>query len=73
MAEDGWASRYLFCVQFSVIDEKWRAFGSRRPDCPLWLSHRGGELSLDYSPDYVMRDRVRRTIEIGHASRVGPA
>jgi adenosine deaminase len=70
-AEDAWISRSRFEQQFRTLDEEWQAFRGRRPDSQLRLNPHGGALTLEYSPDYDLRGRVRRTVEGGHASRLG--
>jgi adenosine deaminase len=63
--EDDFASRRDFDRQMEIIDFLWNRLGHPR------LTLHAGELTLDNSPVEVMRSRIRRTIERGHASRIG--
>jgi adenosine deaminase len=63
--EDDLASRRDFDRQMEIIDFLWNRLGHPR------LTLHAGELTLDNSPVEVMRSRIRRTIERGHARRIG--
>lgn len=68
--EDAWFSRRYFDLQMRVLDEE---YGHLLPESRklVKLNLHGGELTLEYSPLEAMRNRIRRTIELGHASRIG--
>jgi adenosine deaminase len=63
--EDHPLSRQNFDSQMRMIDFLWRNLG--RPNLTL----HGGELTPAISPPESMRDRIRKTIELGHARRIG--
>ncbi|MTV49951.1 hypothetical protein GJ688_13305 [Heliobacillus mobilis] len=63
--EDYYVSRKDFESQMRIIDFLWRKFG--KPHVTL----HAGELTLEYSPVEVMRSRIRKSIEVGHAERIG--
>ncbi|AIE86616.1 adenosine deaminase family protein [Fimbriimonas ginsengisoli] len=63
--EDHPLSRQNFESQMRMIDFLWRNLG--KPNLTL----HGGELTTAISPPDAMRDRIRKTIEIGHAKRIG--
>ncbi len=63
--EDDLNSRRNFEMQMKMTDFLWN-----RMDKPNMTLH-AGELTLEYSPVEVMRSRIRKTIEIGHANRIG--
>lgn len=63
--EDDVMSRQNFDMQMRIVDFLWRRLGK-----PKMALH-AGELTLDVSPVEVMRSRIRKSIEIGHAQRIG--
>lgn len=63
--EDSVPARRHFDRQMEIIDFLWQRLG--RPALTL----HAGELTLDIAPLEVMRSRIRRTIEKGHARRIG--
>ncbi|MCE5314707.1 MAG: hypothetical protein ABFD49_03010 [Armatimonadota bacterium] len=63
--EDDTMARTNFDTQMRIIDFLWNRMG--KPDLTL----HAGELTLAISPVEVMRSRIRKTIEIGHARRIG--
>lgn len=63
--EDHPNARNNFDMQMKMLDWLWRRFG--KPNITL----HAGELTLQYSPVEVMRDRIRKSIEVGHAKRIG--
>ena len=63
--EDDVMSRQNFDAQMRMIDFLWQRLG--RPKMAL----HGGELTLECSPVEDMRSRIRKTIELGHARRIG--
>ena len=63
--EDAPASRLQFDTQMKILDYLWREM-----DEPNLALH-SGELSLSESPVEPMWDRIRRTIDEGHARRIG--
>ncbi len=63
--EDHPNARNNFDMQMKMLDWLWRRFG--KPNITL----HAGELTLKYSPVEVMKDRIRKSIEIGHAKRIG--
>jgi len=63
--EDHPLSRTNFESQMHMIDFLWRRLG--KPNLTL----HAGELTPAISPPEAMRDRIRKTIEIGHARRIG--
>ena len=63
--EDAPSARRQFDAQMRILDFLWRRMG----EPPLALH--AGELSLRESPLEPMWDRVRRTIDEGHARRIG--
>ena len=63
--EDHPASRRQFDDQMKILDFLWRRF-----DKPLITLH-AGELTLRYAPVASMWDRIRRSIDEGHARRIG--
>jgi hypothetical protein len=63
--EDEGTARRDFDAQMRIIDFLWRRLG--HPDLTL----HAGELTLAISPVEDMRCRIRRTIEVGHARRIG--
>lgn len=63
--EDFVTSRLNFERQMEMIDFLWRRHGN-----PPMTLH-AGELTLDISPFETMRNRIRQTIEKGHARRIG--
>ncbi len=63
--EDDYYARQNFEVQMRMIDFLWQRLG--RPNLTL----HAGELTLECSPVEVMRSRIRKTIELGHARRIG--
>ncbi|MEZ0324926.1 MAG: adenosine deaminase [Fimbriimonas sp.] len=63
--EDHPLSRTQFESQMRMIDFLWKSLG--KPNLTL----HGGELTSAISPPEVMRDRIRKTIDIGHAKRIG--
>ncbi|MCW5943505.1 MAG: hypothetical protein KIS66_14830 [Fimbriimonadaceae bacterium] len=63
--EDFVTARQNFDFQMRAIDFLWRRMG--RPNLTL----HAGELTLEISPYETMRDRIRKTIELGHAKRIG--
>lgn len=69
-AEDAWVSRTQFDLQMKIIDEEWKKLQGDYPGRPKMNLH-GGELTLEYAPYETMRNRISRTIELGHAARIG--
>lgn len=63
--EDHPNSRRNFNEQMRILDFLWNRLG--RPKVTL----HAGELTLKYSPVEPMRDRIRKSIVLGHASRIG--
>jgi adenosine deaminase len=63
--EDLPSARRQFDAQMRILDFLWHRLGQ-----PAMTLH-GGELSLRESPVEPMWDRVRRTIDEGHARRIG--
>jgi adenosine deaminase len=63
--EDHPLSRTNFESQMRMIDFLWNNLG--KP----YLTLHGGELTTNISPPETMRDRIRKTIEVGHAKRIG--
>jgi hypothetical protein len=63
--EDHPKSRMYFDGEMRMIDFLWRNLG--RPNLTL----HAGELTPAISPVEPMRERIRKTIEIGHARRIG--
>ncbi|RYG24411.1 adenosine deaminase [bacterium] len=63
--EDHPIARTHFETQMRMIDFLWRNLG--KPNLTL----HGGELTPSISPPEAMSDRIRKTIEIGHARRIG--
>ncbi len=63
--EDDVMARRNFDTQMKIIDFLWPRFG--KPDLTL----HAGELTLEYSPVEPMRSRIRKSIELGHARRIG--
>ena len=63
--EDRPASRRQFDDQMKILDFLWRRF-----DEPAITLH-AGELTLRYAPVASMWDRIRRSIDEGHARRIG--
>ena len=63
--EDAARARMEFDDQMRVLDFLWREM-----DQPNMTLH-GGELTMRESPLEPMLDRIRKTIDIGHASRIG--
>ena len=63
--EDHPASRRQFDDQMKILDFLWRRF-----DEPAITLH-AGELTLRYAPVASMWDRIRRSIDEGHARRIG--
>jgi adenosine deaminase len=63
--EDHPLSRTNFDAQMRMIDFLWKNLG--KPNLTL----HGGELTSAISPPETMRDRIRKTIEVGHARRIG--
>ncbi len=63
--EDDPAARRNFDSQMRVIDFLWNRLG--KPNLTL----HAGELTLEYSPVEPMRSRIRKSIELGHARRIG--
>jgi hypothetical protein len=63
--EDHPNARTNFDRQMEMIDFVWNEFG--RPNITL----HAGELTLPISPLESMKDRIRKTIEKGHARRIG--
>lgn len=63
--EDHPNSRHNFDTQMKILDFLWRRLG--RPNVTL----HAGELTLKYSPVEPMRDRIRKSIQVGHARRIG--
>lgn len=66
LAPEDWpASRLQFEIQMAILDFLWQKTG--QPNITL----HAGELVLRDSPVEPMRNRIRMTIEKGHASRIG--
>ena len=63
--EDAARARMEFDDQMRVLDFLWREM--ERPNMTL----HSGELTLRESPLEPMLDRIRRTIDLGHATRIG--
>ena len=63
--EDHPASRRQFDDQMTILDFLWNRF-----DRPAITLH-AGELTLRYAPVASMWDRIRRSIDDGHARRIG--
>jgi adenosine deaminase len=63
--EDHPNARRNFPTQMKILDYLWRHLG--RPNVTL----HAGELTLKFSPVEVMRNRIRQSIDLGHARRIG--
>lgn len=63
--EDHPNARTNFDAQMRMLDFLWKNLG--RPNMTL----HAGELTPAISPPEPMRDRIRKTIELGHARRIG--
>jgi len=63
--EDDYYARQNFDTQMRMIDFLWQRMG--KPNITL----HAGELTLEYSPVEVMNSRIRESIEMGHAKRIG--
>ncbi|HAM35036.1 MAG TPA: adenosine deaminase [Elusimicrobia bacterium] len=63
--EDDPISRRNFESQMRMVDFLWSRLG--RPNLTL----HAGELTLELSPLSAMRSRIRKTVELGHARRIG--
>ena len=63
--EDHPFARTHFDTQMRLIDFLWKSFG--HPNITL----HAGELTLDISPLEAMQSRIRRSVEAGHARRIG--
>jgi adenosine deaminase len=63
--EDHPFARTHFDTQMRLLDVLWRHFG--QPNITL----HAGELTLAVSPPEPMRERIRRSIQVGHARRIG--
>jgi adenosine deaminase len=63
--EDHPISRNNFGTQMRILDFLWKRLG--QPNVTL----HAGELTLKYSPVEPMFDRIRKSIEVGHARRIG--
>lgn len=63
--EDHPVARTHFETQMRILDFLWRNLG--KPNLTL----HAGELTPSISPPEAMTDRIRKTIEIGHARRIG--
>ena len=63
--EDAPASRRQFEAQMQILDFLWREIG------PVNMTLHAGELVLRDSPVEPMQDRIRATIDLGHARRIG--
>lgn len=63
--EDHPFARTHFETQMRLIDFLWNAFG--KPNITL----HAGELTLAISPPEAMQSRIRHSIEVGHAKRIG--
>lgn len=63
--EDHPIARTHFDAQMKLIDFLWKQFG--KPNITL----HAGELTLDISPVEPMRERIRKSVEVGHAKRIG--
>ncbi len=63
--EDHPASRRQFDAQMKILDFLWHRF-----EKPAITLH-AGELTLRYAPVASMWDRIRRSIDEGHARRIG--
>ncbi|MDR3692350.1 MAG: hypothetical protein P4L46_23405 [Fimbriimonas sp.] len=63
--EDHPLSRQNFARQMKIVDFLWQRLG--RPNLTL----HAGELTPSISPPETMKDRIRKTIEVGHARRIG--
>ena len=63
--EDHPLSRMNFDGQMRMIDFLWHRLG--KPN----MSLHAGELTPSISPVETMRDRIRKTIDLGHAKRIG--
>jgi len=63
--EDHPLSRANFDSQMRMIDFLWNRLG--KPNLTL----HAGELTPSISPVETMRDRIRKTIDVGHARRIG--
>ena len=63
--EDNTMARQNFDAQMKIIDFLWHRLGEPN------LSLHAGELSLANSPVEVMNSRIRKSVELGHARRIG--
>ena len=63
--EDAPNARRNFDRQMEILDFLWRQFG--HPNVTL----HAGELTLPISPVETMRDRIWKSIQLGHARRIG--
>lgn len=75
--EDDWASQTNFAEHMKVLDEAVRQARARHeadpgrvPPPPKMMLH-AGELTTDIATYESMTDRISRTIEEGHADRIG--
>lgn len=68
--EDAWFSRNYFELQMKIIDEEWRKLSPAQRKV-VRLNLHAGELTLEYSPYEIMRNRISETIRLGHATRIG--
>lgn len=63
--EDHPISRTNFDTQMRILDFLWKRLG--QPNVTL----HAGELTLNYSPVEPMFDRIRKSMDLGHARRIG--
>ncbi len=75
--EDDWASQSNFAGHMRILDAAMRQARARHaadpagvPPPPKMMLH-GGELTIDIATYESMTDRISRTIEEGHADRIG--
>ncbi len=75
--EDDHISQRDFPAQMAALDEAWRRLDrnhtqapAKNPPPPRFAIH-GGELTMEYAAYDSMLDRISKTIELGHASRIG--
>ncbi|UQZ88746.1 hypothetical protein C4J81_05820 [Deltaproteobacteria bacterium Smac51] len=75
--EDAHISQRDFLAQMAVLDNAWKDYDARSlknpnqyPTPPVFTLH-AGELTLEYAAYRSMLDRISKSIELGHASRIG--
>ena len=75
--EDDWTSQRNFSGQMRIIDQAFEAYSRAHREDPIRnppppkLNLHAGELTMEYAAYESMLDRISKTIELGHASRIG--